>query len=150
MRLAKLCVCLLLFWAIPGQAQNSISLTAHQDFGLSFENSWTVRLSGLDLTVERPNNKPKPHRISERELSRLRQVLEMNSWDTLRGTYGRAGCNDCPRCVLEVKSGSRLKRIVIYGGEEPSAASSDVGRFLSMWQAIKAVAGLSRMRNACP
>jgi hypothetical protein len=104
----------------------------------------------MELTIERPNKKPKMLRVSQKDLDQLRRTLETNSWATLNGAGYVGSCNDCPRCSLEVKSGVTFNRIVIYQSEKPSGIAAEVRRFLSVWQAIKVLAGLSREKDACP
>jgi hypothetical protein len=132
-------------------AQEAIWLVAHQDFGLSGKNAWTARLTGQLLTIERPGQKPKSLRISEKELSELRQSLRTNNWTNLEKFHGASGsCNDCPRCLIDFPSGEFSNRVVIYQTDNESPVSPQTARFLSVWKVVKKLAGLASVKDACP
>jgi hypothetical protein len=151
MRLTKLVLILSLCISAPVKAQNEMSLVAHQDLGLSFENSWTVRLSGSSLTVDRPSKKPQTRRLTEKELDQLRQALKESNWGALNSVYGcPRSCDDFPRCSIDATSGGVSNRVVIYQAEKPTPVSKEVGRFLSVWKVVKALAGLVGVKDACP
>jgi|WetSurMetagenome_2_1015567.scaffolds.fasta_scaffold506219_2 hypothetical protein len=133
------------------QEQEPVSLVAHQDFGLSLKGAWTIKISGSELTIEKPGKNPARRRLSEKELNQLRQALKMSNWDTLQDRYGCSGvCDDFPTCSLEVKTSDITKRVILYQTEKPLLAESvEARRFFSVWRVIKVLSKLQDVRDAC-
>lgn len=147
-----LAIILGVFWTSHAAAQQSFSLKAHQDFGLSLEDAWTVHFVGSDISIERPGKKVKTRRLSGKQMSMLLQSLKESDFAGLHPRYGCPGvCFDFPTCSLELRTGLTSQRVVVFQGDPPVAAEApDVRRFMSVWKLVKQYSRLNHLKDACP
>ena len=130
----------------------SLTLTARQANALSFEHSWTARLVDDELTVERPNEKPRVRRLGAHELDGLRRVLAQSRFDTIPERLGWTGiCDDCARCAVVVEGDRRhrVERVADPEAEATTELSEPDRRFRAVWTAIKSSARVRAIPDTC-
>ena len=103
------------------------------------------------MTVERTGRKVRVRTVSQREMVALRRVLAQSRFSELEERYGCLGsCSDFNECRLEVSQGGRVHKVVVYSPAAQPGDGAQVWRFMSAWKAVKRVAGLSGLKDACP
>ena len=130
-----------------------LAITAHQDHGLSLANAWTAEVNKHSLTIIRPGKKKRVRRLERRELESVRQTIEGARFDSVSPRLGLKGiCDDCSRCFLIVDTGRgphRVDRIAESALEAAPVVTEEDRRFRVVWDAIKSVAGVQGVPDAC-
>jgi hypothetical protein len=139
--------------AIPMAATPSLS-AFHFGGGLDMRGDWKVRLSGMDLTVERVGKKSRKRRLSDAAARRLQSTVQANAFLDLRPRYGCSHCSDTPVCRLAVHDGQRIHEVAVFARESERDVpdveeSAELKRFFTVWRAVKGLAGLADREDWC-
>jgi hypothetical protein len=154
----RIVVCLAGVWSLASSdllnAQEGFSLSAsHFGGGFDMRHDWKVKIVGSEITVERSGRRTRVKRISAGALNALRESLRVNDIFALRPVYGCSACSDNPCCALEVADGVRTRRVQVYASSPHDRVdvqdTAEVNRFISAWNAIKQLAGLSSAKDSC-
>ena len=139
--------------AEPRQPEPVLAVTAHQDCGLSLTHAWTAELKAGELAVARPGKQRRIRRLSRADLEGLLRAVRGANFQALPARLGQVGaCDDCPRCRLDIDSGSgnhRVERVAVARDQAVPTASAEDARFRAVWVAIKHLAKLAGEPDAC-
>ncbi|PYU91866.1 MAG: hypothetical protein DMG08_14250 [Acidobacteria bacterium] len=154
--LGVLWVVAMLALALDARAQDLAVTARHFGGGLDVRHDWSVQLVGTEVTIERSGKSARRvRRVRGRDVNALKRSIEESGFSHLHSRYGCFQCSDNPVCSLMVTLGGVTKEVRLYqymssGLPLSSPEAEDVRRFMTVWRAVKRLAGLSGAKEFCP